>query len=293
MVSRQMSELSRRAGDSPPMRDVTEHRHTAERAAATLDAPAGVTVEPAEGVSGSEWVMPAGAGSGSTMLYFHSGGYVAGSPRLARQFVGDLVQATGTRVLVAGYRLAPEHPYPAALDDAFGAYRVLLRDTAPERLAVAGASAGGGLALATMLRARGEGLPLPAAAFLLSPWADLTLPAAMSARGSADPLNSVDYLRRLASHYRAGTPADNPLVSPVLGDLGGLPPLHIEVGGPERLLDDALRLAARLAHAGGSVSLNVVDGALHAFPHTAFATPEARAATERIAHHLRTHLGAP
>ena len=291
MTSTEMAAHVERARAAAPIRGVAAHRAVAARAVGGQQLPTELRVEPAAGLAGSEWVSSIGARADAVVLYLHSGGFVAGSPALCRLFAGRVSAATGTRFLVPAYRLAPEHPFPAALDDALSAYRRLLEARDPTRLAVGGASAGGGLALSLLLRARAEGLPMPAAAFLVSPWLDLSLSSrSMLDADSTDPLNSVEYLRLLAEVYRAGAPAEDPLISPVGADLRGLPPLHVEVGAPERLLDDALALVQCVAGLGGSIALSVVEGALHTFPHGAPDTPEAEAAVARVALHLRAHL---
>lgn len=291
MVSEQMTALTALAAANPPLRDVATHRAAAQRAAAAQKVGDDVVITLAPGRSGSEWLAAGPRRTDAVVIHFHSGGFVAGSPQLSREFAARLSAETASTLLLPAYRLAPEHPHPAALDDALAAYRMVLDEHEPGRVAVGGASAGGGLALALLVRARDEGLPLPAATYLLSPWLDQRLSSpSMRDPDSADPLNSVAYLELLARHYRGLALAEDPRISPLLADLGGLPPIHVEVGGPERLLDDSLSLVSAVARAGGSVGVAVVAGALHTFPHGAFRTPEASAATRRIALHLRLHL---
>lgn len=291
MVSEQMKALSEAAAAAEPLRDIATHRAAAERAAAAQAVPDEVVITPAPGRAGSEWLVAGAPRTDAVVVHFHSGGFVAGSPRMCRELAAQLSAETGATFLLPAYRLAPEHPYPAALDDALQAYRSVLSEHGPGRVAVGGASAGGGLALAMLVRARDEGLPVPAAAYLLSPWTDQRLRSpSMRDPQSADPLNSIAYLELLAGHYRGPVPAEDSLVSPAMADLSGLPPLHVEVGGPERLLDDSLSVVSSVARSGGSVGVAVVAGALHTFPHGAFGTPEASAAASRVALHLRLHL---
>jgi epsilon-lactone hydrolase len=210
---------------------------------------------------------PAGgkAKDGQRILYLHGGGYVVGSLEGYRSLTAHLAVQTGARVDSLGYRLAPEHPYPAALDDALAAYRAILAETSPDRIAIAGDSAGGGLTLALLLAARDEGLPLPSAALLISPWAHLDAreEGSWPRNGHRDPLMSVRGVTFMRNAY-VGSEGEAPLLaSPLYADLKGLPPLLIMVGSGEVLLDDAVELARRAADADVRVVLDVRPHMFH------------------------------
>lgn len=232
--------------------------------------PAGVAIRRADlGGLGAEWAIPDGltdeAGAGNTLLYFHGGGYVVGSTISHRHIVSRIALAAKARVLSVDYALAPENPFPAAVKDAVKAYRWLLdQGQKPEQIALAGDSAGGGLAAATLLAAREEGLPLPAGAALISPWSDLTCATgSYETRAQADPMITPEGIRELANIYLTGADPRDPLASPNFGNLAGLPPLLIQVGDDEVLLDDSRNLAARAREAGVDVDLEVAPDMFH------------------------------
>lgn len=232
--------------------------------------PAGVAIRRADlGGLGAEWAIPDGltdeAGAGNTLLYFHGGGYVVGSTVSHRHIVSRIALAAKARVLSVDYALAPENPFPAAVKDAVKAYRWLLdQGQKPEQIALAGDSAGGGLAAATLLAAREEGLPLPAGAALISPWSDLTCATgSYETRAEADPMIMPEGIRELANIYLTGADPRDPLASPNFGNLAGLPPLLIQVGDDEVLLDDSRNLAARAREAGVDVELEVAPDMFH------------------------------
>jgi monoterpene epsilon-lactone hydrolase len=209
-------------------------------------------------------VQVEGADGDAVILYLHGGGYQIGSARTGANLAAPLSRRTGLPAVSLDYRLAPENPFPAAVDDALAAYKELLESG--RQVVIAGDSAGGGLALATMLAARREGLPLPAAAVVFSPWTDLTLSgASLDTRGDFDPLFSREHIAEYADHYLAGHDPKDELASPLLADLTGLPPLLIQVGSAEVLLDDAVQLAVRAAEQEVDVSLDVVAGAPHVY----------------------------
>jgi acetyl esterase/lipase len=236
----------------------------------------------------------AGARPRGVVVYFHGGGYALGSAAAAAGLASDVARSAGARVISVDYRLAPEHPYPAAVDDALAVWRSLLdAGQGPAETAFAGESAGGGLALAAMLAARDAGLPLPSSAVLMSPWADLTLAGpSMTGKAAADPALTAAGLRRRALDYAAGQDLAQPLISPVLGDLAGLPALLIQVGSDEILLDDATRLAARAAACDVAVTLQVTPGVPHVFQGFAAVLDEGAAALESAGAFLRDHLTA-
>ena len=207
-------------------------------------------------------VQVEGADGDAVILYLHGGGYVIGSARTGANLAAPLSRRTGLPAVSLDYRLAPENPFPAAVDDALAAYKDLLGSG--RQIVIAGDSAGGGLALATMLAARRDGLPLPAAAAIFSPWTDLTLSgASLNDRGDFDPLFSREHIAAYAEHYLAGHDPRDELASPLLADLTGLPPLLIQVGSAEVLLDDARGLAERARAAGVDVDLQVWDKMIH------------------------------
>lgn len=240
----------------------------------------------------AEWSAPANlAGDstgGNTLLYFHGGGYVMGSPVSHRHLTARIALAAGARVLSVDYALAPENPFPAAVKDGVKAYRWLLdKGHAPERIAIAGDSAGGGLTMATLLAARAEGLPMPAAAALISPWTDLTCATeSYVSKAEADPMITPENIRETAATYLAGANARDPLASPNLADLAGLPPLFIQVGTDEVLLDDSRNLAKRAREAGCDVDLEVSDGMIHVWHAFYQMLPEGEEAIERMGAYL-------
>jgi acetyl esterase/lipase len=221
--------------------------------------------------------------SANDVLLLHGGGYCWGGIATHREFAARLAHASGRPVTLIDYRRAPEHPYPAAVDDALAAYQTLLERRPDRPISVVGDSAGGGLALALCLRLKGRGIRLPDRLGLVSPWVDLTHSGeSLVTQAEADPLISPASLRQCSERYLAGTPADAPEVSPLWGDLGGLPTTLIQVASPEVLLDDARRLAARLEHA----TLEIEPGLWHVWPLFAFVLPEGRAAIDRLGQFL-------
>jgi acetyl esterase/lipase len=226
------------------------------------------------------------------VLYFHGGVYVLGDAFAAADLASQVGRRTGAKVISVDYRLAPEHPYPAAVDDALAAYEALLHNgTAPSDIAFAGESAGGGLAVATLVNARDHGLPLPAAAFVMSPYADLTLAGTtMESKRQVDPLMSRELLQSRIPDYTAGEDAALGLISPIFADLSGLPPLVIQAGSHEVLLDDAVRLAQRAATADVQVTLDITPGVPHVFQNFYPILDEAAAALDRAGHLLFAHL---
>lgn len=275
----------RARGSSRDGLSVEEKRAGYERLARLFPVAPEVQVEPVEvaGVAG-EWITAGGGAAERTVLYLHGGAYVIGSCVSHRDLASRVGRAAGARVLSLAYRLAPEHPFPAAVEDAVAAYRGLLAaGTDPRRLALAGDSAGGGLALAVMLAAREAGDPLPAAAVCLSPWVDLEgLGESMIRRADQDPLIQRDELLRMARLYLAGASPRHPLAAPLHADLAGLPPLLIQVGEAETLLDDSRRLADKARAAGVDARLEVWPGMFHGWQLFARLLPEGRQAIDAI-----------
>jgi acetyl esterase/lipase len=225
------------------------------------------------------------------VLYLHGGAYAVGSPACYRHLTWRIAAAARACVLAVDYRLAPEHPFPAALDDAVAGYRWLLAEgAAPRKLAIIGDSAGGGLTLATLLKLRDDGLPLPAAAVVLSPWTDLAVTGTSLARNArADPMLAAEVVPWLARHYLAGADPRNPYASPLYGDPAGLPPTLFHVGSDEILHDDAVRMADKMRAAGCSVELEVWRRMPHVWHLFAPVLPEAHRAIARIGTFVRRH----
>jgi monoterpene epsilon-lactone hydrolase len=240
----------------------------------------------------AHWLDAPGAATGRILLFLHDGGYEFGSLRSDGELAARLGRASGMRVLFPEYRLAPEHPFPAAIDDVLAAWRWLRtdQDLNPRSMAVAGASAGGGLAVALLVATRDAGEALPAAAVLMSPTVDLTSSgASMTERADQDPISTPALLRQLASDYLAGADPRTPLASPLFTSLAGLPPLLVQVGTADVLLSDAERLASAAAEAGVDVTLKVGEGLPHVYP-IMLGTPEAAEATEQSGAFLRARI---
>ncbi|MEV0891185.1 alpha/beta hydrolase [Promicromonospora sp. NPDC050262] len=244
-----------------------------------------VTERALGGVPALDIAVPQADGDTGVLLYLHGGGYVIGDARTGVPLAAALAARAGLRAVAPDYRLAPEHPFPAAVDDGLAAYRALLADTDPARVVIAGDSAGGGLALATVLAARDAGLPLPAAVVTFSGWFDLTLSgASLTGKESVDPIFDAADIREYAATYLpAAADARNPLASSVLADLRGLPPLLLQVGSAEVLLDDSTLLAARAAEADVEVTLEVYPGSAHVFQHHHATEPTAARAMDTAA----------
>jgi acetyl esterase/lipase len=251
--SKQIRAAFRGASKQQPIKEqpIEEQRLAWEATAAQAALPPGVRVEAAS-VAGipAEWVR--GPEQAGALLFLHGGGFTSGSCITHRELAARLALSSGLAVLVLDYRLAPEHPFPAAPDDAAAAYRWLLdQGWAPGQLALAGDSAGACVALSALLRLKSNDVAMPAAAALLSPWLDLTLSAAsLGTRAASDPLVTRDGLAVAARHYLAGADPSGPMASPLFGDLHNLPPILLQVGGDEVLLSDAERLADLATAAG-------------------------------------------
>ncbi|MDD3444701.1 MAG: alpha/beta hydrolase [Zavarzinia sp.] len=277
----------RAALDAAPDRTqmtVEEIRAFYEMIAPPIDADDTTPVETLSiGAFKAEYSVPAGADTGAAILYFHGGGYALGSLNTHRRLARGLARAARVAVLAIDYRLAPENPYPAAIEDAMAAYRHLIaQGVAPARIAFAGDSAGGGLTVAAMLAAKAAGLPLPGAGFCISPWVDLSnsLPS-ITAKQGEDPIISKTVLDNFTAAYLGGRDTADPFASPLRGDLAGLPPLLIHVGSAECLLDDAVRLAGNLGAAGVETRLEVWPAMIHVWHFFAPMLSEGRDAIEQ------------
>ncbi len=277
----------------PDDADVNEQRRALRELLSAQPLPADVTVTAAElgGVPTAEITVD-GIEARHVVLYFHGGVYVMGDAALAADLASQVGRRTDAKVISVDYRLAPEHPYPAAVDDALAAYEALMDNgNAPSDIVLAGESAGGALAVATLVNARDHELPLPAAAFVMSPYADLTLTGTtMETKSEVDPLMSREALQPRVADYTAGQDAALGLISPIFADLSGLPPLIIQAGSHEVLLDDAVRLARQAATADVEVTLDVTPRVPHVFQAYHPILDEAVAALDRAGQFLSAQL---
>ena len=238
------------------------------------------------------WIVPEDAAADRVVMYLHGGGYIMLSAHSHVKLAAGIAKATGCKVLSVDYRLAPEHPHPAPLTDSLAAYGWLLdQGYAPGRIAISGDSAGGGLTVATLLALRDAGLPQPAAAVPISPWIDLEGTGdSMSTKAGVDLMVRADGLDRFVDMFIAGGDKHDPLAAPLYGDLTGIAPLYIQVGGDETLLDDSTRLAVKAAHAGADVRLDVFPEMQHVFQAALGMIPEADDAVARIGAYLADRL---
>jgi epsilon-lactone hydrolase len=254
----------------------------------------GVSYEPFD-ISGipAEWVIPEDAENDHILFYIHGGGYVIGSIRSHRKIVARMASEARCRALLIDYRLAPEHPFPAGLEDVLTSYRWLIsQGYEPDKIAIAGDSAGGGLALATLISLRDAGEPLPAAGLLLSPSTDLTgTSETLKTVGWRDPVLNPKLCIKWAMWYLGDADPTNPLLSPIFADLTGLPPLLIQVGTSEMLLDDSRTLADRAEKYGVPVELDIWEGMFHVWHAGAPRMPESNKAIERFADFYLENVG--
>jgi acetyl esterase/lipase len=280
---------------NPPIAggDIQEMRAGMDALTAALPLPEDVSVEPVDaGGVPAEWTVAEGADPGKALVYFHGGGYVIGSIQSHRGLCGALSRATGARVLSTGYRLGPEHPHPAAVEDGMAAAR-FVRDQGfdPARTAIAGDSAGGGLTAATLIALRDAGDSLPAAGVCISPWLDLTQSGdTMKTKADVDPMVQKDLLQQMADAYLGNGDPKASTASPLFANLSGLPPLLVQVGSAETLLDDSVRFQERARSAGVDISLEVWDEMIHVWHAFEVLLPEARQAIERIGEYLNERL---
>ncbi|WP_028057158.1 alpha/beta hydrolase [Candidatus Solirubrobacter pratensis] len=277
----------------PAGSDVNEQRRLLRELLSAQPLPADVTVTAATlgGVPTAEITVD-GIEPRNVVLYFHGGVYVLGDAFLAAELASQVGRRTQAKAISVDYRLAPEHPYPAAVDDALAAYEALLNNgIAPSDIVLAGESAGGGLAIATLVNAREHGLPLPAAALVMSPYADLTLAGTtMDTKSKLDPLLSREALQARIPDYTSGQDAALALISPIFADLSGLPPMIIQAGTHEVLLDDAIRLAQQAITADVEVTLDITPGVPHVFQAYHPILDEATAALDRAGRLLSAQL---
>jgi acetyl esterase/lipase len=277
----------------PADSDVDTQRRLLREAVSAQPLPADVTVIAAAlGTVPTAEITVDGIEARHVVLYFHGGVYVISDAFLAAGLASQIARRTDAKVISVDYRLAPEHPYPAAVDDALAAYEALLQSgVAPSDIAFAGESAGGGLVIATLINARDRGRALPAAAYVMSPYVDLTLAGAtMDTKRDVDPLLNRDLLQPRVADYAAGQDAALSLISPVFADLSGLPPLLIQAGSHEVLLDDAVRLARQAAAADVDVTLDITPQVPHVFQAYAAFLDEAVIALDPAGQLLSAHL---
>lgn len=234
------------------------------------------------------WVTAAGVDTNRVVLYFHGGGFKLGSTRSHRDLMARISQSANCRVLGLDYRLAPEHRFPAPIEDAVAAYEWLLsQGITADHIAFAGDSAGGGLSISAMFALRAKGLPLPSAAVMLSAWTDLTAESeSYVTRAAADPIHQRPMILATARNYLGDADPRDPLASPLFGDLAGLPPILLQVGDRETGLDDSHRFVAQARAAGVKIEIEVYDNMIHVFQQFADILPEARQSIDSIGRFL-------
>jgi acetyl esterase/lipase len=281
------------AGSEPPT--IEQMRAGAEQSMQALGVmPPGVTTTETA-LAGREALQfdPDGGATDRVVLYFHGGAYIMNSVRTHAKLAAGIAKAVGSRVVSFDYRMAPEHPFPAAVEDGLAAYRALIDSgIAPSHIAIAGDSAGGGLTYATVVAAKAAGLPQPAATFTFSPWTDLAGTGdSMIAKAGVDLMVDHDVMTAVAAIYLCDASPDDPRASVHLADLTGTAPTYIQVGGDEVLLDNSTRLAVRAAHAGCEVRLDVFPEMQHVFQAGLGMLPESDDALARIGEWLRPRLG--
>ena len=294
MASNELQMIIDTLRSTPKLADLSikEQRAQMEVSLTQFQLPTDVHCEPvnAGGVP-AEWITTPGAVAERVIYYLHGGGYVMGSVNTHREMVSRLSRAANARVLILNYRLAPENPFPAAVDDSTTAYRWLLSiGVDPTQLVIAGDSAGGGLTVAALVALRDAGEPLPRAGVCISPWVDLEcLGESMATKADIDPMVTRDSVLMLAKAYLGDANPRTPLASPLYADLAGLPPLLIQVGTTEALFDDAKRLADRARAAGVDVILEPWDDMIHVWHLFAAILPEGQQAIDRIGEFVRQH----
>ncbi len=262
---------------------ITEQRARQEKSVRFFRLPKQIRSEVINDFSFSaEWIDSPDSDDG-VILYLHGGAYALGSVHSHRELIARLVLATNCKALAIDYRRAPEDPFPAALDDSVQAYTWLLsKGVEPSQICIAGDSAGGGLAIATLITLREQGKPLPAGAICFSPWLDLTLSGDSVLKNMhLDPILSGTILQKYVNYYIGSHNADDPLISPLFGDLRGLPPIHLQTGRNEILLDDSIRFYEKAQQAGVDVTLNIWDDMFHVFQLFSF-LPETQESMKQV-----------
>ena len=282
------------APESAPTPTLEESRAGYEQMMAEFPIPEDISLEPVDaGGVPSEWVVAPNAEPDRVILYFHGGGYVSGSINTHRELCCRLSRAARARVLVIDYRLAPEHPFPAPVEDGVTTYKWLLASgVQPSNITIAGDSAGGGLTVAALVAIRDEGQPLPAAGIALSPWVDMEgIGDSMTSKADVDPMVQKDGLMDMANLYLGGADPRSPLAAPLYADLSGLPPLLVQVGSAETLLDDSTRLADLAKAVGVEVELEIWDDMIHVWHSFAPILPEGQQAIEKIGEYILNKSG--
>ncbi len=295
MPNEEIQTLRQLAAAYPKVREtpLKELREMTDQLTALFPVPEGLSVEDVDaGGVPAEWVKAVGAQDHTAIVYLHGGGYTVGSPASHRHLAAAISGAAGARVLSLGYRLSPEHPFPAAVEDAVKGYGWLLdQGIEPGRSAIAGDSAGGGLTVATLLALRDEGGRLPAAGICISPWVDLTCSSgSYTSRAEVDPLLNQEDTLWFASMYLGKQDPAVPLASPLFANLAGLPPLLIHVGSDEVLLDDSVRLDKRAREAGVESTLEVWEDMIHAWHVFYPMLEEGRQAISRIGEYFKSQI---
>ena len=285
--------LKREITDWSEHASIVKFREQCEKGASRFGKiPAGIEVTSVkiDNISG-EWILPSNASKSKVIFFVHGGGYVSGSCSDHRIHVTKFVKGSNVGALLHEYRLAPEHSYPAALEDSISAYQWLMaQGVSPSHIVFAGDSAGGGLCLALLLALRDKKIPMPAAAVALSPWTDLKCAGESYQTNAKKCLSPEGTWTAFSKHYVGKNDPGLPYISPLYGDLHGLPPLLIHVGGDEILLDDSIRFAEKAKKAGVDVTLKVGEGMFHCFPVCAPLFPEATQAMEEICDFIKKHL---
>jgi acetyl esterase/lipase len=271
-----------------------ERRSNFEEQVSQLPVAKSVSCEPVSaGGIPAEWIVPAEAPKRKVILYLHGGGYCIGSINTHRGMVSHIARVAETRALLIDYRLAPENPFPAALEDSTAAYKWLLsQGIVAGDIIIAGDSAGGGLTISTLVSLKEKGIPSPAAAVLISPWVDMAITGdSIISKADIDPMVTKEGLIEMAEAYMGDTDPRTPLASPLFADLEGLPPMLIHVGTAEILLDDAIRMFDHARKAGVEVTLNKAEDMCHVWHFFTIMLPEALEAIEEVARFMRKHLG--
>ena len=270
-----------------------ERRADFEQQVAILPLAECVSCEPVSaGGIPAEWIVPEGAPDGDVTLYLHGGGYCMGSINTHRSMVSHIAEAANTKALLIDYRLAPENPFPAAVEDSTAAYNWLLtQGFAAGNIIIAGDSAGGGLTVATLVSLKEKEIPLPTAAVLISPWLDLAITGdSIVSKADIDPMVTKEGLTEMAEAYLGDANPQTPLASPLYANIEGLPPMLIHVGSAEILLDDATRMAYRADQAGIDVTLFTAKDMCHVWHFFTSMLPEAMADIQGAARFMRKHL---
>jgi epsilon-lactone hydrolase len=286
--------MVKRVLNAPELKLQAVRRAMASRTGMPNAFPAGVRIETSvEPVLPGEWIIPAAVTKPGVMVFMHGGGYLAGSPKTHRALTTWLAHRAGMRLFSLDYRLAPEHPFPAGLDDAVRAVHALVAAGTPiSQIVLCGDSAGGGLVLATMLRLRAEGAALPAAAALICPLTDCTGQSkSLVTNAESEPLLGLRHRESAMRYYAGKTPLEHPYISPLFADLRGLPPMIVEASRIEVLWDDAAQFVEKAKAAGVDITFVPHDGLAHDWHVMVPFTPEARASVRRIADFLAQRVG--